>query len=112
MPKRTKAYIAALPVSAVPELQDLLCRFAGPDEKRSNVVMVRLGDDALQRLDGLVNAGLFGSRSETAAFLIGAGIEANEDIFAQTAQRAAEIQKIRVELSNAIVKSLRRRRKS
>jgi Arc/MetJ-type ribon-helix-helix transcriptional regulator len=107
MPKRPNAYIAALPLSALPELQDLLCRFAGPQDRRSNVVMVRLTDDAVSHLDLLVDAGLFNSRSEAAAFLVGAGIEANRELLAQTAKHGAEIKKVREELRHAIVKSLR-----
>jgi Arc/MetJ-type ribon-helix-helix transcriptional regulator len=107
MPRPKTAYIAALPLSAVPELQELLCRFAGPQDRRSNVVMVRLNDDAVVQLDLLVDAGLFGSRSEAAAFLVGAGIEANRDLLVQTAKHGAEIKKVREQLRQAIVKSLR-----
>lgn len=107
MAKRPNAYIAALPLSAMPELQELLCRFGGPQERRGNVVMVRLSDDAVAHLDLLVESGLFNSRSEGAAFLVGAGIEANRDLLAQTAKHGAEIKKVREELRDAIVKSLR-----
>ena len=105
-PRKT-AYIAALPLSAVPELRELLSKFAGPQDRRGNVVMVRLTDDAVGEIDLLVDAGLFGSRSEAAAFLVGAGIEANRDLLAQTAKRGAEIKHIREELRQAIVKSLK-----
>lgn len=87
MARRTKAYVAALPASAIPELQELLCRFTGSEGTRGHVVMVRLGDDALRQLDGLVESGLFGSRSEAAAFLIGTGIEANEELLTKAARR-------------------------
>jgi Arc/MetJ-type ribon-helix-helix transcriptional regulator len=107
MARRRSAYVAALPLSAIPELQELLGCFAGPQDRRSNVVMVRLGDDAVSQLDLLIDAGLFGSRSEAAAFLVGAGIEANRELLAQTAKRGAEIKNIREELRRAIVKSLK-----
>jgi Arc/MetJ-type ribon-helix-helix transcriptional regulator len=107
MARRKAAYIAALPLSAIPELRDLLCSFAGPQERRSNVVMVRLADDAVAQLDLLIDAGLFGSRSEAAAFLVGAGIESNRELLAQTAKRGAEIKNIREKLRQAIVKSLK-----
>ncbi len=55
------------------ELKDLLGRFSRGDG-RGSVVMVRISDDALARIDQLVEATLLGSRSECAAFLIGAGI--------------------------------------
>jgi Arc/MetJ-type ribon-helix-helix transcriptional regulator len=107
MSRRPKAYVAAIPLSAAPELQDLLCRFTGPQDRRGNVVMVRLADDAVVQLDLLVDAGLFGSRSEAAAFLVGAGIEANQDVLAQAAKHGAEIKRVREDLRRAIVKSLR-----
>ena len=94
----------------MPELQELLCHFAGPQDRRSNVVMVRLTDDAVLHLDQLVDAGLFSSRSEAAAFLVGAGIDANRELLTQTAKHGAEIKKVREELRQAIVKSLRNRK--
>jgi Arc/MetJ-type ribon-helix-helix transcriptional regulator len=97
--------------SAIPELAELLCRYTGADEKRGNVVMIRVSDDAVAHLDRLVEAGLFGSRSEAAAFLIGTGIDANEEILSHAARHSAEIKKIRTRLGDAIVKSLKKRRK-
>lgn len=70
--------------------------------------MVRLGDEALGELDGLVESGLFGSRSEAAAFLIGTGIEANEELLTQ-GRIAAQIRDIRLALNDEIVRSLRKR---
>ena len=67
------AYIGHL--SDVPDLQNLLDRFATKGEGRGNVVMVRLSDDALAKVDQLVEATLFSSRSEATAYLVGAGIE-------------------------------------
>ena len=69
--------------------------------------MVRLTDDALAQLDLLVDAGLFNSRSEAAAFLVGAGIDANQQLLAETAKHGGQIKKVRQELRKAIVKSLR-----
>ena len=56
MPRKPKAYVAALPLSALPELRELLGRFCAPEGGRGNVVMMRLGDKALARLDELVEA--------------------------------------------------------
>lgn len=107
MTRRPKAYVAALPLSAVPELQQLLSRVCGAEGPRGNVVMVRLGDEAVARLGELVEAGIFGSRSEAAAFLIGAGIEAQRDLFARVSRQSAEIRKIRQELRRAALEALR-----
>src|SRR5437879_7602584 len=43
---------------------------------REHVVMVRVNDESLTKLDHLVEAGIFKSRSESAAFLISEGIKA------------------------------------
>lgn len=53
-----------MPLSAVPELQEWLQPFIGGKGPRGNVVMVRLGNEAVEQLDLLVEARLFGSRSE------------------------------------------------
>lgn len=61
---------------------------------RSNTLMTRVGDEDLDRLDLLVESGLFESRSEAAAFLIHAGLEARSDLVAKvedTAQRIANL---------------------
>lgn len=108
MPKRSNAYVAAVSLDSLPELRELLCGFTGADEKRDNVVMVRLSDDAARYLDQLVEAGLSGSRSEAAAFLIGTGIDANAELLSQVAQHSGEIKKIRDRLRKAIVGSLRK----
>ncbi|HEX4962341.1 MAG TPA: hypothetical protein VF173_16005 [Thermoanaerobaculia bacterium] len=110
MANKARAFAAALPLSALsglPELQDLLAPFfAAKGQPREHVVMARLGDEAIQRLDDLVEAGLFGSRSEAAAFLIGAGIQAQSGLFASIAQRTAEIKKLRDELLEAAREAL------
>ena len=62
-------------------LKDLLRQFIHRGDGRGNVVMVRINDEALARMDQLVEADLFGSRSECAAFLIGAGIASQKELF-------------------------------
>jgi len=108
MTRKPKTYVAALPLSALPELQELLSRYCGTQSPRGNVVMVRLGDVAVARLDEVVEAGLFGSRSEAAAFLIGAGIEAQRELFENVAKRSAEIKKLRQSLKQDALSVLRR----
>jgi hypothetical protein len=57
--------------------------------------MVRLADPAVVALDALIEAGLSGSRSEAAAFLLGAGIEAQWELFKRVGKYSVEIRKIR-----------------
>ena len=107
MTRKPKAYVAALPLSSLPELQELLSRFCGGEAPRGNVVMVRLGDAAVTALDQLVEAALFGSRSEAAAFLLGAGIEAQRELFARVGKHSAEIKRIRQSLKRDALAALR-----
>jgi Arc/MetJ-type ribon-helix-helix transcriptional regulator len=58
-------------------------------------------------LDVLVEAGLFGSRSEAAAFLIGAGVDAQHELFERVGEHSAEIKKIRQSLKQDALKALR-----
>ncbi len=69
--------------------------------------MVRLGDTAVTALDQLVEAALFGSRSEAAAFLLGAGIEAQRELFARVGKHSAEIKRIRQSLKRDALVALR-----
>src|SRR2546427_4563673 len=107
MSRKPKAYAAALPLSSLPELQELLSRSCGGQAPRGNVVMVRLGDAAVTSLDELVEAGLFGSRSEAAAFLLGAGIEAQRELFARVGKHSAEIKRIKQSLKQDALVALR-----
>jgi Arc/MetJ-type ribon-helix-helix transcriptional regulator len=68
--------------------------------------MVRLGDDNVMRLDDLVESGLFGSRSEAAAFLIGAGIQGQRELFERIATKTSEIKKLRTALRETALAAL------
>jgi Arc/MetJ-type ribon-helix-helix transcriptional regulator len=107
MTRKPKAYLAALPLSSLPELQELLARSCGGEAPRGNVVMVRLGDAAVAALDQLVEAGLFGSRSEAAAFLVGVGIDGQRELLKRVAKHSAEIRKIRQSLKRDALMALR-----
>jgi Arc/MetJ-type ribon-helix-helix transcriptional regulator len=107
MTRKPKVYVGALPLSAVPELQEWLQPFIGGKGPRGNVVMVRLANEAVERLDVLVEAGLFGSRSEAAAFLVGAGIKSQQELFEKITRKSTEIQKLRRELRETALESLR-----
>ncbi len=61
---------------------------------RGNVLMVRVNDESLRAIDALVEAGLFKTRSEAAAFLIHEGIQSKQDVFrhiSETVQRITEM---------------------
>jgi Arc/MetJ-type ribon-helix-helix transcriptional regulator len=65
---------------------------------RGNTVMVRVNDEALERLDMLVASGICSSRSEAAAFLLQRGIESSEPLFTRIADVTSQITTLREEL--------------
>ncbi|HET7560514.1 MAG TPA: Clp protease N-terminal domain-containing protein, partial [Limnochordia bacterium] len=68
------------------------------DANRQHVVSVRLDDDALRKIDALIKADLFKSRSEAAYFLIRKGLEAQATIVDLVGERLGEIKRIQEEL--------------
>ncbi|HEV8038886.1 MAG TPA: ribbon-helix-helix domain-containing protein [Bryobacteraceae bacterium] len=103
------AYIGHL--SDVPDLQNLLDRFGSKGEGRSNVVMVRLSDEALERVDQLVEATLFSSRSEATAYLVGAGIESQQELFDRLGTHTKEIRKLKEQLRKVALEALQPKKK-
>jgi len=62
---------------------------------RGNIVMTRVADEDLATMDLLVESGLFGSRSECAAFLIRAGIEGRKDLLERVKDTAEKIKALK-----------------
>ncbi|MBN1247775.1 MAG: hypothetical protein JXC32_08960 [Anaerolineae bacterium] len=69
---------------------------------RGNVVMVRVNDEALAHLDMLVEAEITKSRSESAAFLINEGINANEALFSRISAITDQIAELREKLRHEV----------
>jgi Arc/MetJ-type ribon-helix-helix transcriptional regulator len=69
---------------------------------RDHVVMVRVNDESLRKLDSLVQSGIFKSRSEAAAFLISEGIKGQSALFGRIEEKTAEIEKLRSELKSIV----------
>ena len=76
--------------------------FQGIRANRDNVVMVRVDAESLARLDELVDAGIMGSRSEAAAFLISEGIKGRQPLFDRIAEKVQEIRRVKDELRNLV----------
>ncbi len=72
------------------------------ERKRDNVVMVRVDEGDLKRIDALVDSGQFSSRSEAAAFLISEGIKSKQEMFDKMAEKISQIQELRTELEAMI----------
>jgi ElaB/YqjD/DUF883 family membrane-anchored ribosome-binding protein len=74
----------------------------GVRASRDNVVMVRTSKESVEHLDTLVDAGIAGSRSEAAAFLIGEGVKARRELFDKIADKVEQIRKTKEELRSLI----------
>ena len=72
--------------------------------KDDYVVAVKVSHDAQERLEQLVQAGVFRSRADAAAFLIDEGIKAQHELFDRVALKLAEIERLRAELRGMITR--------
>ena len=70
---------------------------ASASAPKNNVVTCRLDDAAVSALDALVEAGIRSTRSDAAAWLISAGIEAHRELFDRVNTTVNEIRKLRLE---------------
>ena len=69
---------------------------------RGNAVMVRVNDEALAKLDMLIEAGICKSRSESAAFLLQRGIDSSGALFDRIQSVTTQITKMREELLSSV----------
>src|SRR5436305_15258963 len=70
--------------------------------KDDYVVAVKVSEDAQDKLEQLVQAGVFRSRAEAAAFLIDEGIKTQSALFDRVQQKLSEIERLRAELRGMI----------
>ena len=70
--------------------------------KDDYVVAVKISPEAQGKLEALVQAGVFRSRSEAAGFLIDEGIKTQSALFERVRQKLAEIERLRAELRGMI----------
>jgi len=66
--------------------------------KDDYVVAVKISPEAQDKLEQLVQAGVFRSRAEAAGFLIDEGIRVQSALFERVQQKLAEIERLRAEL--------------
>jgi Arc/MetJ-type ribon-helix-helix transcriptional regulator len=71
-------------------------------DSRNTVLTIRVNEEANKKLNMLVNAGIFKSRSESAAFLIEEGVKHQEKLFNKIAEKLEKIEKIKDELKDII----------
>ena len=73
---------------------------------RNTVLTIRVNDESNKKLNMLVEAGLFKSRSESAAFLIEEGIKNQEPLFSKITDKLKKMEKIRDELKVIVSKEV------
>jgi Arc/MetJ-type ribon-helix-helix transcriptional regulator len=74
-------------------------------EGRENVVMTRLNDDDLAKIDALVEVEVFKSRSEATAFFIREGINARSDLFEKVMNTVNQIKELKEKAKESLGKS-------
>ena len=70
--------------------------------KDDYVVAVKVSHEAQEKLENLVQAGVFRTRAEAAAYLIDEGIKAQSPLFERVNQKLSEIERLRAELRGMI----------
>lgn len=73
-------------------------------KERENVVMTRLNDEDLKKIDALVEIELFKSRSEAVAYFIHEGIMARKDLFEKVAPAVEKIRQLKKETRETVEK--------
>lgn len=69
---------------------------------RNTVLTIRVNEESNRKLHMLVDAGLFKSRSESAAFLIEEGIKNQSYLFQKITEKLEKIDKIKEELKSIV----------
>lgn len=101
---------ADLDREGVPEVEQITCASGEAVhvaiehalDGRSHGVMLRVNQDALHKLDALVEAGICESRSGAATFMIHEGIRANEDLFCQVEETTSQIAALKAHLQQVV----------
>ena len=70
--------------------------------KDDYVVAVKVSAEAQDKLEQLVQAGVFRNRAEAAAFLIDEGIKTQSALFDRVQQKLSEIERLRAELRGMV----------
>src|SRR6185503_13204435 len=70
--------------------------------KDDYVVAVKISPEAQDKLEALVQAGVFRNRAEAAGFLIDEGIKTQAALFERVQQKLAEIERLRAELRGLV----------
>ena len=81
-------------------IQSLRCSV----KERGNVIMTRLNDVDLEKIDALVEVEVFKSRSEAVAYFIHEGIGARSDLFDRVTPTVEKIRQLKTQARQALGK--------
>ncbi len=73
---------------------------------RNTVMTIRVNDESNIKMNMLVDAGFFKSRSESAAFLIQEGIRRREDLFVKIEGKLKKMDKLRSEIRTIVASEM------
>jgi len=73
-------------------------------KERGNVIMTRLNDDDLEKIDALIEVDVFKSRSEAVAYFIHEGIQARSDLFDKVTPTVEKIRQLKTQAREALGK--------
>jgi len=94
----------------LPNLQNveqIVQSIRGVMKERGNVIMTRLNDDALEKIDALVEVEVFRTRSEAAAYFIYEGMKTRQDLFEKVTPTVEKIKQLKHEAKTALEKSIK-----
>jgi len=74
---------------------------------RNTVLTIRVNDEANKKMNMLVEAGIFKSRSESAAFLIEEGVKHQEGLFKKISDKLDVIEQLRSELKEIVAEKIK-----
>lgn len=74
-------------------------------KERGNVIMTRLNDEDLEKIDALVEVEIFKSRSEAVAYFIHEGIKARKDLFEKATPTVDKIRQLKKEARETLEKA-------
>jgi hypothetical protein len=77
---------------------------------RNTVLTIRVNDESNKKMNMLVAAGLFKSRSESAAFLIEEGIKTQAALFDKITGKLERIDKLKDELKTIVTKEVEKKK--
>ncbi|NOR15154.1 MAG: hypothetical protein GQ544_05585 [Candidatus Aminicenantes bacterium] len=73
---------------------------------RNTVMTIRVNDESNIKMNMLVDAGFFKSRSESAAYLIQEGIKRREDLFVKIEGKLKKMDKLRSEIKTIVASEM------